>query len=213
MASALDRVMNQAEEASANLPAPSVNQNLVPAGNYSAPARPSLDAMADSAGIQVDHYVTVKDTGFRIGDNKSALFQTFTGELDLNEVAAIVSVRANRAGATEFIKSYDGATTSQGQSFQQATDKLRATYEKVDGPYATAEIPITLTSKAGDAKVGERVGVTPSITGVKFWTRFYNELRRQNLQTGVVQVKVTHVPQSNKNGNEWGVASFELIEG
>lgn len=212
MTSALDRVMDQASEAASNFHAPAVatdrGQQLVP---YNAPVRPSLENLADSAGIQVDEYLTVKDTGFRLGDAKSKLFTEALVSIDLNAVVPIISVRANRQGNTTFIKSYDGVTTSQGQSFEQATNQLRASHDKVDGPYQTAEIPATLLEDVAGLKAGTTIGITPAITGVKFFTKFFNELRQKGLDKSVVDVKIIHTPQTNKNGNEWGVVAFELV--
>lgn len=211
--SALDRVMGQAEEAASNFSAPAVrdNQSLQQTSGGNALARPSLESLADSAGIQVDEYLTVKDTGFRLGDNKNALFTKAKVRIDINEVVPIFSVRANRAGQTTFIKSYDGAMTAQGQNFALATEQLRAQNDKVDGPYQTVEIPAELLEKVSGFAPGTRIGITPAITGVKFWTKFYNELRRAGLQTAVVDVEIVHTPQTNTKGNEWGVVSFNLI--
>lgn len=211
MATALDRVMGQAEEASANFQAPAVTTNNSLTQTSTAPQRPTLDSIADSAGIQVDEYLTVKDTGFRLGDAKSKLFNTAKVRIDMSEVQPILSVRANKAGNTTFIKSYDGVMTSQGQSFEQATAQLRNSHDKVDGPYQTVEIPAELIEAAGGQDAGTRIGITPAITGVKFWTKFYNELRRQNLTGAVVEVEIVHTPQSNRHGNEWGVVTFNLV--
>lgn len=209
MSSALDRVMDQADEASRSLvPSQPAPQALTP---YQPATRPSLEGMADSAGIQVDAFLTVKDTGFRLGDNKSPMFKEALVRINMNEVVPIISVRANRAGNTTFIKSYDGISTSQGQNFEQAIASLRGSHDKVDGPYQTAEIPATLLEAAGGEKKGTTIGITPAITGVKFFTKFYNELRQLQLETASVDVKIVHTPQTNKNGNEWGVVAFELV--
>lgn len=209
MSSALDRVLENAETAASNLPAVSAPQAVAPVA--SAPTRPSLAAMADSAGIQVDEYLTVKDTGFRLGDAKAKLFTTAKVRINLNEVAPISAIRATRGGNTTFIKSYDGVTTSQGQSFALAESNARSVSDKVDGPYQSAEIPATLLDETGGSKAGTRIGITPSITGVKFFTKFYNELRQAGLENSIVDVTINHSLQTNKNGNEWGVVEFELI--
>lgn len=211
MATALDRVMDQAEQASENLPATrEPSQGSLVQTSPNPVARPSLQGMADSAGIQVDQYLTIKDTGFRLGDNKK-LFTEAKVRIDMNAVVPIVSLRANRGGNTTFVKSYDGQTTSQGQSFALAESNLRNTHDKVDGPYQTAEIPATLLEDVEGGKKGSTIGITPPITGVKFFTKFFKELQAANLENSVVDVQITHLPQSNKNGNEWGVAGFELI--
>lgn len=225
MPSALDNVMQQAEDAAANF-TPNTNNNLVPQGgrevqNYNPAPRPSLDSMADSAGITVDEYLTVKEGGFRLGDQKG-YFHEARVRIDMNEVVPITAVRANRGGQTTFIKSYDGAMTSQGQNFAQAEAHLRATFDKVDGPYQTAEIPATLLEPVVDivpkgqtpttVGAGVRIGITPSITGAKFFTTFYAELRRLGKQRDVLDVVIKHKYQTNKNNNEWGVVEFALAE-
>lgn len=214
MSDALTAVMNAAAAAadaapaaSANLPATQTNSN-VPV------ARPSLDSMTDSAGLTVDHYLNVMQGGFRLGDMKG-YFTEAEVTLDLDEVVAIYQVRANRSGQTTFIKSYDGVTTNTGQNFDLATRQLQQTNDKVDGPYQTAEIPVTLTKDVTDGKVkveaGATIGVTPSITGVKFFTKFVKAARARGL-TGDIRVKLVHTPQTNTKGNEWGVVAFELID-
>lgn len=207
--SALDAVMNQAADAAATAGSALAQ---IPAYNPPSTAvaqRPSLDAMADSAGITVDVYLTAKDAGFKI--DKGEYFKSLKAVLDVTECAPIFSVRATTGGNTTFIKSYDGVTTSQGENFQQAIARLQATHTKVDGPYQTVEIPVTLLSDVPGAKKGQRLGITPAITGVKYWTQFYNELRQKGLQGAKVEVTVKHKYMTNKNGNEWGVAEFEFV--
>ena len=212
--SALDDVMNQAAAAAdaagtATLPA-TTGADAGAVQNYQAPAASlSLDDLADSSGMVVDAYLGVKDAGLRIDTN--AYFQKAKGKINIAEVAVIMSVRANRGGPTTFIKSYDGRMTSQGENFQQATARLQATHDKVDGPYRTVEVPFLLGEDVPGAKKGQRLGITPAITGVKFWNAFYDEVRKQGLAGQTVDVEIECVPQRNKNGNEWGVVGFKLI--
>jgi hypothetical protein len=208
--SALSQVMDQASQAAAAFTPPAVQGNPnTSIQQYDAPSRPSLDDMADNSGIQVDLYLTVKEAGLRI--DKGEYFKSAKVVIDLSECTPIFSVRANRGGQTTFIKSYDGRMTSQGQNFQQATAQLQATHDKVDGPYQTVEIPATLLQDVPGAKKGQRIGITPAITGVKFWTKFYNELRTAGLSKGRVEATIECLPQTNKNGNEWGVVGFTLV--
>jgi hypothetical protein len=210
--SALDSVIDQATTA-ADSAAPNTGGALVAQaqqGTAVATSRPSLDDMADNSGMTVDAYLSVKEAGLRI--DKEAYFQEAEVTIDLTAVVPIFSVRANRGGSTTFIKSYDGRMTSQGENFQQATQRLQASHDKVDGPYQTAEIPVVLLKDVPGAKKGQTLGITPAITGVKFWTKFYKELREKGLSTSTVKAKITCVPQTNKNGNEWGVVGFELID-
>jgi hypothetical protein len=210
--SALAAVMDQAAQASSQFqaPVPAQMNGGSAVQQYAPVQRPSLDSMADSSGIIVDAYLTAKDAGFKI--DKGAYFKEFKATIDILECAPILSVRATTGGNTTFIKSYDGVMTSQGENFQQAVSRLTATSTKVDGPYQTVEIPVTLLQDVDGAKKGQRLGITPAITGVKFWTAFYNELRQKNLTGAKVEVLVKHKYMTNKNGNEWGVAEFELIK-
>ena len=211
---ALDSVLGQAQQAADSM---AQQQALAPVeaqggavSAYQAPAKPSLDDMADNAGIQVDAYLSVKEAGLRI--DKNEYFQTTDVLIDLSECVPIFSVRANQGGSTTFVKSYDGVSTSQGQSLNAAIAQLRATHTKVDGPYQTVEIPVELTKDVPGAKKGQRLGITPAITGVKFWTKFYKELREKGLQASRVKARLTCVPMTNKNGNDWGVVGFEFLE-
>jgi len=210
--SALDAVMDQATAAAAAAPTAGALAPIDQGSNalQSAPAASlSLDDLADSSGMAVDAYLSVKDAGLRIDTNP--YFQKAKAVIDITEVAVIMSVRANRGGSTTFIKSYDGRQTSQGENFQQATARLQATHDKVDGPYRTVEVPAELLEDVPGAKKGQRLGITPAITGVKFWNTFYDEVRKAGLQGGRVEVELSCVPQRNKNGNEWGVVGFKLI--
>lgn len=209
--SALDAAMNQAAAAAAAAPAtlPTTYASNAPATAGQPLKRPSLDDMADNAGIRVDAYVTFKYEGMKIANGK--LFEEFDAILDMREVAPIVSVRATRSGSTTFIKSYDGLTTSTGENFQQKLAHLQATNDKIDGPYNTVEIPLELLHDVQGATAGQRVGITPPLTGVNEWNDFYRQLRDLGLNQSRLKVKVKHKPRTNKNGNEWGVADFVLI--
>lgn len=212
--SVLEQAMNQADAAA---DASAAGTDLAPAANTGVStqtntpiSRPSLDDMADNAGISVDAYVTFKYEGMKIGNGK--LFDTFEAILDMNEAAPISQVRATRSGATTFIKSYDGITTSTGENFQQKLASLQATHDKVDGPYNTVELPLELLENVDGADKGQRVGITPPMTGTDEWNAFYRSLRDQGLNKSKIKVRVNHIPKTNRNKNEWGIAGFELIE-
>jgi hypothetical protein len=210
--SALSAAMDQAAAAAESAP---TNQGQVAAyqggGSVAPIARPSLDDMADNSGIKVDAYLTLKFEGMKIGNSK--LFDDFEAILDVTEAVPIVQVRANRQGNTTFIKSYDGVSTSTGENFQQKIAHLQATNDKVDGPYNTVELPFELTKAlpGTDLKAGDRVGVTPPMTGTDEWNSFYKSLRDQGLNKAKVKVRVFHIPRTNRNNNEWGICGYELL--
>jgi hypothetical protein len=217
--SALDRVMDQAAQASENFSPPTLNP--APAGNSVAPAasnalaKPSLAGFAEQAGIQVDEYLRMDKSGFQLGEMKKKTFDEMIVVLDMRKVVPIYSARGEAGGNTKFLKSYDGVTTPQGQNFQQAVAHLEAT-TKCTGIYPTAEIPVILVTPVEadgiTVKEGTRVGITPSLTAFSEFQKFLAELTDQGLENSKLKVKVAHKQRENRNGNLWGVATFELLE-
>jgi hypothetical protein len=228
-ASALDNVMAEAEAAAAQaapapvqLPAVGGAAGLVPA----APAnlnRPALEDFLDGGGMDVDTYLKVNAEGFRIGDKMQGLLEDVIVEIDMTEVTPIYQSRHEAGGKTTFLKTYDGQTTPEGKNFNAEFDRLSRLNVKNDGPFQTAEIPMTLVDDVTDPKksssvvidAGTRVGLTPSKTGFRAFQAFGKQLRRNNpaALNGVLKVKLVHEKKTNTAGNEWGVINFELVEG
>lgn len=223
--SALDQIMDQAEQAAGNHPAPVPMANNLPTPandtGVGALAKPTMDDFLDG-GMDVDAYFRVKPEGFRIGDDMQGLIEELTVEIDLSEIAPIYSFRCELGGSTKFIKSYNGTTTPDNKNFQAEVDRLTRLGEKPSGVYQSAEVPVTLLEDLADPKKGSslvitegtRVGYTPSVTAFKPLQSFLKRLRQQDpsLLQQTVTVKLTHVKR--KKGNfEWGVLNFELVEG
>jgi len=216
--SALDRVMDQATQASETFTAHAPEQTtaLAPAQQSGgALAKPSMAAFAESGGITVDHYLRMDAAGFQIGEMKK-YFDEMTVELDMSEIVPIYSSRGEVGGKTNFLKSYDGLVEARtGQSFAQAVAHQQAT-SKSTGIYPTAEIPVELLEPVTDGKetveAGVSVGITPSLTAFTEFQKFVKSMTKQGLQDSVLKVKVKHRMRSNTNNNKWGVADFELIE-
>lgn len=216
-ASALDRVMDQAAEASSNFSAPTLSTgSSAPATQGAgALAKPNLAAFAEAGGIQVDEYLRMDQAGFQLGEMKK-YFETMIVSLDMRKIIPIYSARGEAGGNTKFIKSYDGSTTPQGQNFQQAVAHLEAT-TKCTGVYPTAEIPTVLLEDVKDTqgvtiKAGTTVGITPSLTAFKEFQKFLADATERGLDESKLKVKVTHLMRENRNNNKWGVAVFELLE-
>ncbi len=228
----LDNVMAAAEAAAANyvpaVPAIANNDNtigIVNTGGGGGLARPSAESAMDSAGMTVDEYLTMKQGGggFKIGKDMKGLLEELVVEIDLDDVAYIWSCRSELNGATTFIKSYDGLTTSTGANFSYDVQRLKnVPGAKTTEPYQTAEIPATLVSDVEDPKKdsnvviheGATVGITPSMTGFKEFQKFLKKLRRDNPDAlrDTVRVKLTSVDKTNSKNNTWGVLQFELAE-
>lgn len=179
----------------------------------------------DSAGMTVDEYLTMQQGGggFKIGKNMKGLLDEAVVEIDLDEVAYIWSCRSELNGATTFIKSYDGVTTSTGANFAFDVQRLKnIPGSKTTDPYQTAEIPATAIEDIKDPKAGSDVvipegasiGITPSMTGFKEFQKFLKKLRRESPDAlnDTVKVKLTSVDKTNTKGNKWGVLQFELAE-
>lgn len=224
--STLDRVMGQAEDAANNFREPSTNRELVAQtggavaqrGNSSAP---SLAGIQEAGGISVDQYLQLKFEGFTVNEPAGIFDDDIKATIDMSEVVPITQIRSTRNGQTEFYKSYNGFSTPSGESFAQVEARLRATPDTVvTGPYQTAEIPftvladVTVPGKTGGViPAGQRIGTTPPLTGVKFFSAFLKALSAAGISqdTGVVEVVLKHSPQKNNKGNKWGVVDFRLV--
>jgi hypothetical protein len=140
----------------------------------------------------------------------------------MSEVTPIYQSRHEAGGKTTFLKTYDGSTTPEGKSFDSEFQRLSRINVKNDGPFQTAEIPMTLFDDVEDPKksstvkidAGTRVGLTPSKTGFRAFQAFGKSLRRTNPDAlnGVLKVKLTHEKKTNTAGNEWGVLNFESVD-
>lgn len=228
MSTALDQVMEQAETASReiapiDLPTPGNAAGLVPANAANTNlSKPSLADFIDGGGMDVDTYLKVNAEGFRIGDSMQGLLEDVIVEIDLTEVTPIYQSRHEAGGNTTFLKTYDGVTTPEGKNFQSEFERLSRLNVKNDGPFQTAEIPMTLVDDVADPKkastvkidAGSRIGLTPSKTGFKAFQTFMKRLRASNPDAlnGEVKVKLTHEKKTNRAGNEWGVINFELAD-
>jgi len=216
----LDSVMQQARQASENFQAPvpvSSNDNAIStvSGGIG-----SIDNFMGNSGIVVDEYLLPKTEGLKISSEMKGLLDDVLVEIDLTQVVPIAQVRCNTGGNTTFIKSYDGVTTSTGENMQTALLNARKSFEKIDGPYKTVEIPMTLVDDVKDPKgtltfdAGTEIGYTPSLTGFKEFQKFWKKIQKQDpaMLSKTVKVKVSHLKRTNRNNNEWGVCVFELAE-
>lgn len=221
--SALDRVMGQAEEAATNfVETPATGTNIAVrdtnATAVAAASRPSLNSLMDSSGIQVDQYLQLKFEGFSFTDPAGLSDEDILATINMADVVPIVQIRSTKNGSTEFFKSYDGETTSDGQNLANLTARLKNTPGTVvTGPYQTSEIPFTTTKDivipgkgGGTLAAGTKIGTTPPLTGVKFFSAFLKELREKGLMNETVNVRLVHKPTTNTKGNKWGVIDFKF---
>lgn len=226
---ALDNVMNQAQTAADNYTPTADVQDAVEnlpattnAGNYQPPVKPSVGGILANAGIIVDEYVYPDKAGVKISKDMKGYLDDFEAIIDMSEVVPILSFSSELNGNSSFVKSYDGQTTNGGGNFQLECARLsRRPGAKNRGPFDTVEIPLELAKDVKDPKstltfdAGTEVGLTPSPTGVKEFAKFLKALSDVNpdlTTTGRVRVKAHNKFRDNRNGNEWGVVAFELLE-
>lgn len=224
---ALDSVLDQAANAASNFAPPTafVAENLpavAPQTSNLPTTAPSVSGVLHNAGIVVDEYIYPDKAGLKVSKDMKGYLDDIEVVIDMAEVLAILSFSAELNGNTTFLKSYNGVTTPGGQNFQNECAKLaRQPGTKCRGPFETVEIPMTLAKEVKDPKSSLvfdedlEVGLTPSPTGVKEFAKFLKVLAKRDpsLTTdGRVRVKLVNKMRSNRNGNEWGVISFELLE-
>lgn len=224
---ALDDVLNQASQNSANFQAPAAltgapSQLPTPANDaqMGALAKPSMDTFMGSSGMSVDEYLTNKAEGFRIGKDFKGLLEEMTVSIDMMDVIPVFVSRHETGGQTKFLKSYDGQTTPNGQNYTYAYKAECAKNQNNSDPYKTVEIPVTLLEDVKDPKSslviheGTTVGITPSLTGFAHFEKFYKKLLKRDpaLKDATIKVKVTHTKRTNSRNNEWGVCDFEYLE-
>lgn len=225
----LDSVMNQAAEAAANYSPAVIDQaveNLPTQYQQAAPpaARPSMDNLLNNAGITVDEYVYPDKAGVKISKDMKGYLEEFEAIIDMADVIPISSFSSELNGNTTFVKSYDGVTVAGGGNYQLEVARLsRRPGSKNRGPTDTVEIPMELAKDVADPKkdsalviaAGTMVGLTPSPTGIKEFTKLMKTLAKidPNLTSdGRIKVTCVNKERSNTNGNNWGVIAFENIE-
>lgn len=222
---ALDKIMGQAEEAATAFREPNTSVALRDTGSNvatrSQSSAPSLQGIQEQGGISVDQYLQLKFEGFTVNEPAGLFDSDILARIDMSEVVPITQIRSTRNGQTDFYKSYNGYSTPDGQSFEGILARLKNTPDTVvTGPYTTAEIPftvmadVTVPGKTGGViPAGQRIGTTPPLTGVKFFSAFLKALSAAGIsqEVGVVDVTLKHSPQKNNKGNKWGVVEFALI--
>ena len=218
MATNLNALMDDAQARAQNFQPPAAVANghtsVAVAGH-----KPTLNDFLDNAGMVVAHFLQVRTEGLRFEQDWKGLIDDFEAEIDMTEITPLYSATAANGSNYRFIKSYDGAVSSDGEPWPLAVQKLVEFSDKGQAkPYPTAEIPMTLTKEVKEPKggtraypVGTRIGLTPSMTGFKAFQQFALGLRAAGQANDVIRVKVKHAKRV-KPGNEWGVAEFELLE-
>lgn len=217
----LDDVLAQAK-ANGNALVPAADTPLpstIPSGGSVATYNMSDDAFLNAGGMSVEGYIVVKPTGIRLNRDWVGMIDDFEAVVDMSEVKFFYGIQKTIGINVDYAKSYDGATTSRGENFQQVVAEFKAQSQKKADPYPGADIPMTIEKDFADPKDPKKVvpaqtllGLTTSITGFKPWQSFHRKIKQAGLDTSILRIKVVHSPRKNGAGQEYGVCEFDLVE-
>lgn len=209
---AIAQAQAQANQTPANVPATIDNQPGTAVGQ----TRPKmgLDDFMTGA-MSVDTFLKVKDSGLRIGDNRTAL-ETVRVSIDMsNDVDPCEAIKFGNPAT--YYKTFDYVTTAnQGFSWEQAIAKARQVDPNAR-PYKSADIQMTvledieLDKDKTTIEAGTRLGHSLSTTNRANFQSFLKELGARGLMNETVEVEVGYQVRTNKAGNEWGVLTFKLL--
>ena len=221
----VDLAIQQAKEQAANSAAnpasqPAIDMVPVNAGQaggvavYSAPSAPSLMDLTQGA-MSVDGYLKVKEFGLLV-DSKPNLVEKMRVAIDTTEMNAFTGVRFSIGNNVQYLKTYDGVNCSSGGTWTAALQRAQMA-DPACRPYTGADIAVTLLEDAKDAKgavvaeTGVRLGHSTSITNKAAVGDFIKEITKQGLMGSVVEAELSFKPMTNKNGQSWGIITFNLI--
>lgn len=186
-----------------------------------APRKMSLAELANSAGLQVDGYLSVGKESMRVGKDLTVPpVDDLIVTIDFDEVMPTFNARGEVGGSVRYVRSGDGVTSSEGKPYAQALEQLR----KLSDPskfieYQSAEIPLVLLAdvknKRGDVvyEEGAVIGFTPAERNGKIFMKFVKDTMKKipNLTSlGAVKVKLTF--EQRQGAQAYGVALFSLVQ-
>lgn len=214
----IDEAIRQAQSQNTNAAPASKELEVVNTGssngvaNYAPAKAPSLDDLGAGA-MNVDGYLKVKEFGLLI-DAKPNLLDSVNVTIDMNEMQAFTGLRYG--DPVTYVKTYDGVTAASGGTWNEALERARRVKPDVR-PYMGADIQMTLTEDAKDAKgaivatAGTRLGHSTSVTNRAEVAAFIKAVKDKGYAGQTVQAKLGFKPMSNPKGQKWGIVTFELI--
>lgn len=186
--------------------------NVAPA-RAPAGAAMTLDDM-DSGSLSVDVWLKLSEHGFTIGDN-STMFDEIKVGIIAENLNPHRSVRCTVGTDTKYFRSTDGQTEARtGRPWGDVVAECMRRDEKCTGDYVTTDIPLIAMeqlvckkTKAVLVEVGQLIGTTIPMTGVKYFTPFRKNVLQRNPRDAVMVGKITHL-RLEKGTNKWGVIDF-----
>lgn len=221
MSNAVQEAIKAAQEQSSKAVATvekSASNNAVQ--NYEAPRKFTLDDL-DSGSLAVDGFVQSKFEGlaFKMQDENLTKGSTIVEEALVTLTASeniTVFEGAKYGKPTVYIKTFDGRKEARsGQDWSVAMEKAKLADANVYS-YKGADIEMKAYEDIKDLKgkvvvpAGTSLGHSSTPTGLKSLKALRKAIEAAGLVDELVVVKLTNTPQS-KNGNDWGILTFELV--
>ena len=208
-----EQAMAQAQAALANqqtavIPAAAQTTVAVP----SASQAPSMSALLQQ-GFAVDSFIKVTDGGLLL--HKDANAKTAVDKvrvaIDMSEGFGFKPLYTLSFGnPVQYVESFDGVTTTKGESWTQAVANARAVDPKAS-PYQTVKVGMRMLEDSQSLKEGTTLGLTFTRTGIANWIKLYQEVVRAGLDGREVEVILGYKVGKKAGYRDWGIPTFELV--
>lgn len=215
MSSAIQQAMERAKEAAAA----TTGTAVATTGQGGVPATPAKKLSMDdmTGGLSVDKWIKVTTHGMTLGDSSSLITAPMKCKFDATSGVGFLPKLSIKAGnPASYASSYDGQVSDKGGSWADTILKMQQIDPKSQ-PYRSADLPfVTLEQvKAIDgvivAEPGVKLGNSLSTTNWRTFEELWREICHKGLENKLVEVNVGFKAMSNKNGNKWGILTFELV--
>lgn len=195
------------------------NQAVIPAANQQAVAAvpsasqaPSMSALLQQ-GFAVDSFIKVTDGGLLL--HKEANAKTAVDKvrvaIDMSEGFGFKPLYTLSFGnPVQYVESFDGVTTTKGESWTQAVANARAVDPKAS-PYQTVKVGMRMLEDSQSLREGTTLGLTFTRTGIANWIKLYQEVVRSGLEGREVEVILGYKVGKKAGYRDWGIPTFELV--
>ena len=197
-----------ANQQTAVIPAATQTAVAVP----SASQAPSMSALLQQ-GFAVDSFIKVTDGGLLL--HKEANAKTAVDKvrvaIDMSEGFGFKPLYTLSFGnPVQYVESFDGVTTTKGESWTQAVANARAVDPKAS-PYQTVKVGMRMLEDSQSLKEGTTLGLTFTRTGIANWIKLYQEVVRAGLDGREVEVILGYKVGKKAGYRDWGIPTFELV--
>lgn len=194
------------------------NANVIPATATQAvatsqpTAAPSMASLMNQ-GFSVDHFIKVSEGGLLLSKDATAKTAVDSANviIDMTEGFGFKPLWTVSYGdPVQYAESYDGVTSTKGDSWANAVATARAVDSKAT-PFQTVKVGMELAEDTQGLKAGVTLGLTFTRTGITNWVKLYQEVIRSGLNGKKVEVKLGYKVGEKKGYRNWGIPTFELV--